>query len=449
MPVFARNARLFSLILLVLLAVAMGLAAPAAAQTSAGVTSADGAAPFNLGVVLQNPGEIDSFEAEIGRHVDIFLWYQSMDETLDTSLLAPVAAGGRSIQLSWEPIPHHSPVPVDPARYRLQNFTRGDYDIEIRRWARELRDFGYPVLLRPMCEMNGDWTSWSGTANGNSPADYIPAWRHMHDIFIEEGAYNVDWLWSPNRDGSTANAINTFDSYYPGDAYVDYVGFSGYNWGTMYNTPTWISSWQGFEEVFGYSYDVMASRTNKPIVLAEMASTELGGNKAQWITDAFAMIPTRFPRIVGVTWFNLNKECDWRVQSSPSALQAFRAAINGIDAAQRPCGIPGLTMNANRSYWANYSDYGNRFLTVDFTLANAGPWDAYNVNIYNSWSTNGVAMNTALPLFVGNLPVGQSSPVIIRYAVPVGVTSYYTSVHSTANDYCGAIYRFPRMNSSI
>lgn len=85
---------------------------------------------------------------------------------------------------------------------------------------------------------------------------------------------------------------------------------------------------------------------------------------------------------------------------------------------------------------------------MDFTLANAGPWDGYNINIYNSWSTGGVTMATALPLFVGNLPVGQSSPVILRYNVPTGVNSFYTSVHVTANDYCGAIYRFPRMNNN-
>ena len=244
---------------------------------TAAAQPAEAVSPFNIGVVLSDPGDIESFEAEIGRHVDTFLWYQSMEQTLDTDQLTQVAAGGRIIQLSWEAIPKYSPGPVDPSLYRLKNFTRGDHDSEIRRWARELRDFGYPVLFRPMCEMNGDWIPWSGIANGNSPADYIPAWRHIHDIFMEERAYNVDWLWSPNRDGSTADAISTFDNYYPGDAYVDYIGLSGYNWGSMYSTATWVSRWQDFEEVFGYSYDVLASRTSKPIVLSEMATTELGG----------------------------------------------------------------------------------------------------------------------------------------------------------------------------
>lgn len=193
----------------------------------------------------------------------------------------------------------------------------------------------------------------------------------------------------------------------------------------------------------------MTSRTNKPIVLAETATTELGGSKAQWITDAFAMIPTRFPRIVGVTWFNLNKETDWRVQSSPGSLQAFKAAINQIDAAQRPCGMPGLDLKATGSYWANYADYGSRFLTVDFTVSNSGAGDAFNLSLYNSWSTNGGALSTVFPVSVGNLAAGGSSPLTLKYRIPAGVTSYYTSIHATVNDNCGAIYRFPRTNSRI
>ena len=72
----------------------------------------------------------------------------------------------------------------------LTIISRGDFDSDIRRLARELRDFGYPVLFRPMREMNDDWTTWSGNANGNTPADFIRAWRHMYEIFLEEGVSN-------------------------------------------------------------------------------------------------------------------------------------------------------------------------------------------------------------------------------------------------------------------
>jgi len=76
---------------------------------------------------------------------------------------------------------------------------------------------------------------------------------------------------------------------------------------------------------------VFTSHTNKPVMISETASTEVGGDKAQWITSAFAQLPVRFPRIESLTWFNTNKETDWRVESSPASLEAFRTAVAGAD----------------------------------------------------------------------------------------------------------------------
>ena len=40
-----------------------------------------------------------------------------------------------------------------------------------------------------------------------------------------------------------------------------------------------------------------------------------GFDKAAWISDAFAKIKTNYPRVKIITWFNINKELDWRVKS--------------------------------------------------------------------------------------------------------------------------------------
>ncbi|MEK7307873.1 MAG: glycosyl hydrolase [Nitrospirota bacterium] len=288
---------------------------------------------FKLGVALEHAGDLSKFEKNIGRRTDIFLWYQSLSESLDTANLKPIAETGRIIQLAWEPQDYcGEPArvgcePLNQPHYRLKNITAGNLDADIRRWARELRDFGYPVWFRPMSEMNGDWTLWSGTANGNSPEDYIPAWRHIYDIFIQEGVVNVKWVWSPNCDVSLKDAQNTFATYYPGDGYVDYIGIDGYNWGRLYSTAEWTSSWQDIEEIITYSYDVVAVNTTKPIIISETASTEVGGNKAQWVTNTLTKLPIRFPRVIALIWFNYNKETDWRLESSAESLEAFRKAI--------------------------------------------------------------------------------------------------------------------------
>ena len=44
-------------------------------------------------------------------------------------------------------------------------------------------------------------------------------------------------------------------------------------------------------------------------------------------TESFARMKAAYPCIKMYTWFNIKKELDWRVNSSPQALEAFRAAM--------------------------------------------------------------------------------------------------------------------------
>ncbi|MHB8967577.1 MAG: glycoside hydrolase family 26 protein [Thermoleophilia bacterium] len=433
------------LLLLFALAVAASLAVGAAMSDSA-----QAARQVKVGVHITDPAQLGSFEYQTDRSVEVYSYYHAINDSFYAAGLRPVAASGHMVMLSWEPWDRNHHDPVNQPAYRLRNITAGYYDDQIRRWARDLRDFQYPILLRPMSEMNGNWTSWSGTVNGNSPADFAPAWRRIHDIFEQEGATNVSWVWTPNRDGSTAAAVSTFDLYYPGDRFVDYIGLSGYNWGTMYNTPSWISSWQSFEQVFGNSYDVMTSRTDKPVIITETASTELGGNKSQWITDTFNMLPTRFPRIRIITWFNISKETDWRVQSSSASLLAFRQqmwklgpadlASNYGSLCPRPAMAPAWGL---RTYWANYNDYSARRLSVDYEFRNFGAIDAYNLKLLGSVCTNGARLVTPTPYWVGAVPAFQKGYFTLQYYVPDGIASFWSINYITGENGCGNEFLYP------
>jgi len=410
------------------------------------------AAPLEIGVFFPDPqlpdeqlpslDDLHNFETTIGRQANVFLWYEEIGEDFYADAFRPMAAEGRTIQLAWEPHDFSLPATDQPA-YRLRNITAGRFDSDIRRWARELRDFGYPIYFRPMCEMNGDWVSWGGTVNGNSPQDYIPAWRHVHDIFVQEGASNVKWVWSPNRDGSTHDAQVTFNTYYPGDNYVDFIGMDGYNWGTLYNTPDWTSFWQSFEEIFRYSYDVAVANTSKPIVVSETATTEVGGNaqnggKAQWITDAFNTLPTRFPRIAMLTWFDINKETDWRVNSSASSLAAYKAAVN------KGSGRPNLTFGEPMVYWSSYADYQQNSLNVDLTVENTGSTTSFGTVVTGSIANNGVFCQSPMPISLGEISGGGTHSFTLKYFVPNGISRFQASISASAEDSIGNSYSYPQ-----
>ena len=53
-----------------------------------------------------------------------------------------------------------------------------------------------PIALSFGHEMNGNWYPW-GTAQ-TTAAEFVAAWRHIHDVFARAGATNVIWVWNPN-----------------------------------------------------------------------------------------------------------------------------------------------------------------------------------------------------------------------------------------------------------
>ena len=188
----------------------------------------------------------------------------------------------------------------------------GSVDTYILQWAQMLKSVGTRMFFRPWWEMNANWFSWG---NGD-PATYIAAWRHMHDLFVRAGATNVVWVWTPNvTDGGAPH----WTYYYPGDAYVDWVGIDGYNWGG--------SSWKSFATRFGGAGGVYANyAARKPIMIAEYGSVELGGDKGQWYRDMLTSVPGQFPSIAAlVAWDSIDGSTNFKIDTSSGALAGYEA----------------------------------------------------------------------------------------------------------------------------
>ncbi|WP_433304964.1 hypothetical protein ACQP2F_16795 [Actinoplanes sp. CA-030573] len=67
---------------------------------------------------------------------------------------------------------------------------------------------------------------------------------------------------------------------------------------------------------------------NRPVMIAEFASTEDGGDKAGWLRDMdTALRSGAYPDLKLLTYFDLTKEEPWSPASSPAALAAFAAWV--------------------------------------------------------------------------------------------------------------------------
>jgi mannan endo-1,4-beta-mannosidase len=202
--------------------------------------------------------------------------------------------------------------------YRLSRIARGDFDSYLRSWADGIKSLGYPVAIRFGHEMNGDWYPWSEATNANRPGDYVKAWRHVHDVFGAAGVTNVIWVWSPNARWSTTTA--NLAELYPGDDYVDWVGASGY-----YGTGV-FSNYRSFDDIFKPTITEIRTFTRKPMVITETGASDGNGRKAEWIKQTFQLL-SRHKDIIGLIWFEVDKELDWRIGSSPAAAKAFAEAV--------------------------------------------------------------------------------------------------------------------------
>ncbi|HEX4308006.1 MAG TPA: glycosyl hydrolase [Solirubrobacterales bacterium] len=276
-------------------------------------------APIRLGAhisaegILGAPAEagvLEEFSTLIGRSPEIVMDYSSPTEPLLTPVeIANLEARDETPMITWQLFQTGWNGPG----MSLQGIAEGQYDSYFRAAAKLARGLGFEIMIRPGHEMNGDWYPWSG-----NPAAYVAAWRHMVSVFREEGAENVKWVWAPNVEYDSY----PFAAYFPGDESVDYVALDGYNWG---HSGQGTDRWESLYEVFAASYKRITELSSKPVILSEVASGEAGGNKAEWIRNGFLKtIPNSFPRVAAIVWFDYDKEEDWRVNSSPEALQAFR-----------------------------------------------------------------------------------------------------------------------------
>ncbi len=318
MPIHPWFARITFMALVTLLAV-VGVAGPDRAAANLNLKFGVHAPP----APIENLDALRTLEESIGHEADILSIYQGWGNggwaAVQPEWLERASGGGaRDVLITWEPWVAGGA--FSQPDYHLTTITNGRHDAYIAAWARDLKAHGEMIHLRPMHEMNGHWYPWAGGIPGNTPTRYIAAWRRMHGIFQREGATNVRWVWSPMAYDEEPDRLR-FEQFYPGDRYVDVLALDGYNWGTR--EPGW-GGWRSFDRIFRDAYLRLEQVGPQPIWITEVGSATEGGNKARWVRQMFRQAsPRRYSRLQAVVWFNIDKERDWRLTSSPGVARTF------------------------------------------------------------------------------------------------------------------------------
>lgn len=283
--------------------------------------------------------EVDDFENTINQKVGSVVWFPTWDEEFPMEACQKLHERGIVPHLTWEifwpSVDPNNSSHTGPEGYQgFNDVLAGKYDEYIEKFALDAKTFKYPVLMRFMHEFNGNWYVWSGNKNGGpdgGPEKVVEVWKYLVDKFRSVGADNVKWLWTPHGPSTdlTEEPWNNVSNYWPGSDYVDWIGLDAYN---FYPKDPWggIRPLRDFDNCFRALYDSCAKLGDHPMMIAEFGTGEFefeGFDKAAWVTDAFNKIKTEYTRVKIFTWFNINKELDWRVNSSPESLEAFQKAF--------------------------------------------------------------------------------------------------------------------------
>jgi beta-mannanase len=260
------------------------------------------------------PAEVTALESEVGRTLDIVNHFYTYNQAVGTQGEVQDIAGGRIPMITW-------------GATSTASINNGSQDAYIRQQATRIKNLGAPVFLRYFHEPEGDYRN----TMVQSASAYITAWKRAQRLFSEAGATNVVWVFCTTAYSFRVTPTRDPRTFYPGDAYVDWIGADGYNFAP--GKPG--AKWNSFSTVFNRWYTWAAQRP-KPLMAAEygvMEDPAIPNRKASWYNDMRNVVKTSFPLLQAViAWSTENTKegnvYNWNVDSSPQTLAAWSAMAN-------------------------------------------------------------------------------------------------------------------------
>lgn len=247
---------------------------------------------------------IEEIEKQLGYSFPLTLHYIYLGHEFPAKGMLEAYKQGKTVELTMQVMWNVIPGNTDSEK-RNVNFDviDGLYDNYLRSFARSAKDFGHPFIFRLNNEMNSTWVRYSGIALLCDPDVFIGVWRHIYDIFQEEGVSNAIWVFNPNDVDFPPMNWNSHISYYPGNKYVQMIGLTGYNTGTYYKELT-QENWRSFTQI----YDPLNEKYSKvygrfPWMITEFACSSIGGDKEQWIREMFDNIH-KYNNIKAALWWS-------------------------------------------------------------------------------------------------------------------------------------------------
>ncbi|MDX2246658.1 MAG: glycosyltransferase [Bacteroidia bacterium] len=362
---------------------------------------------FYTGIQLEgeNPEiagkKLKDFQEETGINPGVAaLNYSGFNITVTDTFFRNISDLGVVPLINWLPV-LKDPDPTDTTSIFAQ-ILQHKYDREIRALGIALRKIDRPVFLNFAPGSDDPQSPWY-QPTATYPQEFREAWKYMVAEFVNVGASNATWVYSP----ASPEAIPVF---FPGENYVNWIGVS------LHDEPGSFS--QRYEK-YAQTLRNFEGWRGQPVIIQNFAEGLSGEKTDLWLEEALRDIEELFPEIHGLVSGempdNLKKTFD-QFASSRTFNQAapFTSAEDlypheteeawhspfvkktetGFELIvdQKPFYIQGVAYNATHDWRDGYLPLTRRQLTKDFsriqqmganTIRRYGNSGIYEKNVLN------------------------------------------------------------------
>ncbi len=184
------------------------------------------------------------------------------------------------------------------------NYLYTDYLDMIADYAKAVEGDGITILFRPLHENTGSWFWW-GAAFCDEQA-YINLYRYTVDYLKEtKGVHNMLYVYGP---GSEAANVAEYGARYPGDAYVDMIGYDLYHqMPTQANEPGYLASVRkqnGILREFAQKHDKLYAITETGVADKDKAGTDIALKRSEnEVPDWYMQLLDEISEDGGISYF--------------------------------------------------------------------------------------------------------------------------------------------------
>ncbi|WP_299390552.1 glycosyltransferase family 2 protein [uncultured Gelidibacter sp.] len=233
-------------------------------------------------------------------------WDKDLDKSFPSNLMDSIYKQKSIPVITWEPWINTFEEDIqDQHVYDLIEI--GYFDAYLVEFAHTLKKINKPVFLRFAHEFDNPFYPWY--MYGNGAADkFKSAWINAYEIFKKEGADNVMWIWNPWKPKNVA-------AFYPGKAYVDWIGVNALNYGNLNDDGVWHE----FEALYEPYHEEFKKLPQTPVIITEFGSLKNNPNESSsdWINNAVSAIENNFKEIKSIIYFNSQVDNNWPTGEKP------------------------------------------------------------------------------------------------------------------------------------